>query len=42
MNKIVMEIRAGEGGADSKLFITNMVNMYKAYSKRIGAELECL
>ena len=42
MNKIVMEIRSGEGGKDSKLFARDMVKMYTSYSKKIGATMECL
>jgi protein subunit release factor A len=42
MDKIILEIRSGEGGADSKLFIKDMCKMYTAYAKKEGMELECL
>jgi len=31
-----MEIRAGEGGNDSKLFIKDMAKMYVAYASVMG------
>ena len=31
--RMVLEIRAGEGGKDSKLFIKDMVKMYSKYSE---------
>jgi len=42
MQKLILEIRSGEGGSDSKLFLVDMVKMYKVYASRIGANLECL
>lgn len=42
MQKIILEIIAGEGGDDSKLFIVDMAKMYKAYAARKGFEMECL
>lgn len=42
MNKIILEIKAGEGGEDSKLFIRDMAKMYTKYAETIGAGLECL
>jgi len=40
--KLAIEIRAGEGGKDSKLFIQDMMKMYVGYSKKLGFDLECL
>ena len=42
MKMIVLEIRAGEGGEDSKLFMKDMMKMYSLYVSRIGASMECL
>jgi protein subunit release factor A len=42
MEKILLEIRSGEGGADSKLFIKDMYKMYVAYARKNNMELECL
>lgn len=42
MQKIIVEIRSGEGGADSKLFINDMAKMYMSYAKREGLVSECL
>lgn len=42
MKTIVLEIRAGEGGTDSKLFMKDMMKMYSMYATSIGAHLECL
>jgi protein subunit release factor A len=36
MERIILEIRAGEGGEDSKLFIKDMLAMYVAYCDNIG------
>jgi len=38
MQSIIIEIRAGEGGDDSKLFIKDMAKMYCAYATSIGLE----
>jgi len=42
MEQILLEIRSGEGGSDSKLFIKDMCKMYTAYAKKQNMELECL
>ena len=42
MDKIFIEVRAGEGGKDSKLFINDMAKMYMSYGKKIGMKMECL
>lgn len=36
MQSVIIEIRAGEGGDDSKLFIHDMAKMYVAYAKKLG------
>ena len=40
--QIILELIAGEGGEDSKLFLRDMVKMYEKYCKAEGIELECL
>jgi len=42
MKTLVLEIRSGEGGDDSKLFLVDMMKMYHSYAARIGVSLECL
>jgi protein subunit release factor A len=42
MEKAILEIHAGEGGTDSKLFAKDMVKMYTSYSAKKGWEVECL
>ena len=42
MQTILLELRAGEGGMDSKLFMRDMAKMYSSYCVRIGASMECL
>jgi protein subunit release factor A len=42
MQAILLELRSGEGGMDSKLFMRDMAKMYSSYCSRIGASLECL
>ena len=42
MDKIILEIRSGEGGDDSKLFIKDMFKMYVSYAKKNNMEVECL
>ncbi len=42
MEKLILEIRAGEGGKDSKLFIKDMALMYENYCNKIGLSWECL
>lgn len=32
-----MEIRAGEGGSDAKLLVSDMANMYVRFSESAGA-----
>ena len=34
--KKIIEIRAAEGGADSKLFVTNLADAYIRFSHRKG------
>jgi len=36
MESVILEIRPGEGGEDSKLFAKDMARMYVAYANRIG------
>ena len=33
MNKIIVEIKAGEGGADSKLFVKDLASAYLKYAE---------
>ena len=40
--KMVLEIIAGEGGEDSKLFLVDMVKMYQKYCKAENISVECL
>jgi protein subunit release factor A len=42
MSTIILEIIAGEGGKDSKLFVVDMMKMYKSYAEKKGFDLECL
>ena len=42
MEKLILEIKAGEGGTDSKLFVQDMARMYENYCLNIGAVAECL
>ena len=42
MNKLVLELRAGEGGDDSKLFMRDMVKMYMDYAAKNQLSMECL
>lgn len=42
MQAILLELRAGEGGEDSRLFVRDMGKMYSGYCTRIGAVMECL
>jgi len=42
MQTILLEVRAGEGGMDSRLFMRDMGKMYYDYCRRIGASMECL
>ena len=42
MERILLELRPGEGGTDSKLFIKDMAKMYTSYARKEGFELECL
>ena len=40
--KLLLELRPGEGGKDSKLFMKDMAKMYSSYSNKEGFNLECL
>jgi len=40
--KVILELIAGEGGDDSKLFLKDMAKMYEGYCKAEGVALECL
>lgn len=42
METILLEIRAGEGGEDSKLFVIDMAKMYVSYAEAKGHNVECL
>jgi protein subunit release factor A len=37
--KLIVEIRAAEGGEDSKLLVAEQAAIYTAFAKRIGAEV---
>lgn len=36
MNKVVIEIRAAEGGKDSELFVQDLAQAYIRHSNRVG------
>ena len=40
--KMILELIAGEGGEDSKLFLIDMAKMYEGYCKAEGINSECL
>jgi protein subunit release factor A len=40
--EIILEIKAGEGGSDSKLFLKDMEKMYKGYCASLGFSMEYL
>jgi len=40
--QIVLELKAGEGGEDSKLFLVDMVKMYQGYCKAEDISMDCL
>jgi peptide chain release factor 1 len=42
MEIILLEIRAGEGGVDSKMFIVDMYKMYYRYCELSKIKMECL
>jgi len=42
MKSCIVEIRAGEGGTDSKLFARDMAKMYSSYCDRVELQWECL
>ena len=42
MQTILLELRAGEGGMDSKLFMKDMADMYSRYCAHINSVMECL
>lgn len=42
MEKTILEIHAGEGGEDSRLFAKDMVKMYLAYCEKNGWGVEYL
>lgn len=37
--KLLMEIRAGEGGLDSKLLMKDQSNIYMKFAQRMGASV---
>lgn len=37
--KYLMEIRAGEGGADAKLLVSDMADIYTRFAESLGAEV---
>tara|TARA_R110002072_G_scaffold36070_3_gene106290 strand:- start:1556 stop:1759 length:204 start_codon:yes stop_codon:yes gene_type:complete len=39
MEALIVEVRAGEGGADAKLLVEKQLMIYLRYAKRL--ELEC-
>jgi protein subunit release factor A len=38
--KIILEIRAGEGGTDSKMFAKDMARMYESYASKMGFSVD--
>jgi len=40
MSALILEIRAGEGGMDSKLFIRDMAKMYTAYANKMNFSVD--
>lgn len=40
MAAIILEIRSGEGGNDSKLFIKDMAKMYTAYAAKMNFNVD--
>jgi peptide chain release factor 1 len=40
MENIIVEIRAGEGGKDSKLFAKDMSKMYVHYAENSGCTVD--
>lgn len=38
--KIILEIRAGEGGMDSKMFAKDMAKMYNSYAEMMGLSVD--
>lgn len=38
--KLVLEIRAGEGGDDAKLLVVDQGAIYAAYARRMGIAVE--
>ena len=42
MEKVILEVYAGEGGTDSKLFAKDMIKMYTSYCSKSGWTVECL
>jgi len=38
--KIIIEIRAGEGGMDSKMFAKDMAKMYQSYAWKMGFSVD--
>lgn len=42
LESLVLELRAGEGGQDSRLFLQDMSRMYDTYCTRINACVEYL
>lgn len=42
MEKTILEIHAGEGGTDSKLFAKDMVKMYISYCAKQGWNVDYL
>lgn len=37
--KLIVEIRAAEGGEDAKLLVADQASIYHAFAKRVGAEV---
>ncbi|MFQ5807869.1 MAG: peptide chain release factor 1, partial [Phycisphaerae bacterium] len=42
INSVILEIRAGTGGAEAALFAAELLEMYKAYAARKGFKVEVL
>lgn len=42
MEALIVEVRAGEGGADAKLLVEKQLIIYLRYAKRLGLESELL
>lgn len=37
--KILMELRAGEGGADAKMLVSDLADIYERFAQSLGASV---